>query len=78
MPGDIVVYNSIIEDAWRDEKDGKVYLCLGDAETNELGNIGAVLSGSFGDLRIIAVLESDGDINFFLPEELSRAGDQDE
>jgi hypothetical protein len=78
LPGDIVIYNSIVEDAWRDENDGKVYLCLGDAGSEELSNIGNILSGSFSDLRIIAVLEDDGDVKFVLQDELSPAGVKNE
>lgn len=78
MPGDIVIYNSIVEDVWKDEKDGKLYLCLGDAGKDELGTIGSVISGSFSDLRIIAVLEEGGDVNFFLQEELAPAGARNE
>ena len=75
LPGDIVIYNSIVEDViYTDPNDGKIYLCLGDAASNELGSLGNLISGSFSDLRIIAVLESGGDVSFFLPEELSPAG----
>ena len=61
-----------------DEKDGKVYLCLGHAASSELGNLGPILSGSFSDLRVIAVLEDGGDVNFFLPDELALAETPDE
>jgi hypothetical protein len=76
LPGDIVIYNSIIDDAvYADPNDGKIYLCLGDADSSELGNLGNLISGSFSDLRIIAVLESAGDVNFFVADELIPAGD---
>ena len=76
--GDIVVYSSIVKDAlFKDENDGKIYLCLGDAESDELGVLGNLLSGSFNDLRVIAVLEDCGDVHFFLPEELEVAKKND-
>ena len=79
MPGDIVVYDSIIKDSlWKDENDGKIYLCLGNVEEPELGALGTLISGSFPDIRVIAVLQSDGDISYFLPDELSPAGELDE
>ena len=78
-PGDIVVYDSIIKDpVWKDENDGKIYLCLGSAAEAELGSLGTLISGSFPDLRIIAVLEEGGDVKYVLPDELSPAGKQDE
>ena len=61
-----------------DENDGKVYLCLGNAESKELGKVGDFISGSFPSVRIMAVLESGGDVNFFLPEELVFAKEGDE
>jgi len=61
-----------------DENNGKVYLCLGDAESEELGNVGAFISGSFPSVRIMAVLESGGDVSFFLPGELVLAEEVDE
>jgi hypothetical protein len=77
--GDIVIYSSIVENAlFIDENDGKVYLCLGNAESEELGKVGAYLSGSFPSIRIMAVLESGGDVSFFLPEELVLARERDE
>lgn len=64
----------MVKDAlFQDENDGKIYLCLGDAEGDELGVLGSILSGSFHDLRVIAVLEDCGDVHFFLPEELEPA-----
>ena len=78
-PGDIVVYDSIIKDpVWKDENDGKIYLCLGSVAEAELGPLGTLISGSFPDLRIIAVLEDGGDVKYVLPDELSPAGKQDE
>lgn len=71
-PGDILVYNPITTDALHvDENDGKMYLCLGEASSEELGKLGAALSGSFSSIRIVAVLEEDGEVNYFLDEELS-------
>ncbi len=78
-PGDIVVYDSIIKDPlWKDENDGKIYLCLGSVESEELGTLGTLISGSFPDLRVIAVLEEGGDVKYVLPDELSPAGKKDE
>ena len=78
-PGDIVVYDSIIKDPlWKDENDGKIYLCLGSVESGELGTLGTLISGSFPDLRVIAVLEDDGDVKYVLPDELAPAGKNDE
>ena len=77
--GDIVIYSSMVKDAlFKDENDGKIYLCLGDAESDELGVLGSLLSGSFNDLRVVAVLEDCGDVHFFLPEELEAAKKNDE
>ena len=56
-----------------DENDGKIYLCLGDAKSKELGNLGDLLSGSFPTVRIVAVLEGAGDVSFFLRDELMLA-----
>ena len=71
-PGDILIYESIIKDTcYVDEAKGKIYLCLGEAAQNELGQLGEVLSSSFASIKIIAVLEPTGDVDFFLSEELS-------
>jgi len=79
VPGDIVIYSSMVNDAfYQDENDGKIYLCLGDVESDELGVLGSLLSGSFNDLRVVAVLEDCGDVHFFLPEELKAAEDNNE
>ena len=61
-----------------DENDGKVYLCLGDAESEELGKVGDFISGSFPSIKVMAVLESGGDVSFFLSEELVLAKEGDE
>ena len=74
-----MIYDSIIKDpVYKDENDGKIYLCLGSVEAGECGHLGTLISGSFPDLRIIAVLESGGDVSYFLPDELSPAGKKDE
>ena len=78
-PGDILVYNSITTDALHvDENNGKMYLCLGEASSEELGKLGTALSGSFSSIRIFAVLEEDGEVNYFLNEELSLIRENDE
>ena len=79
VPGDIVVYNSIAKDPYnKDENDGRIFLYLGNAGSPELGSLGCSISGSFPDVKIVAVLKSDGDICYFLPHELSHSGDSNE
>ena len=71
VAGDILEYRSVVRDPVHiDERDGKMYLCLGDASSKELGKLGAALSGSFSSIKIVAVLEECGEVNYFLDEEL--------
>jgi len=56
-----------------DERDGKMYLCLGEASSEELGKIGDALSGAFSSIRIVAVMGEEGVIDYFLDEELRLA-----
>ena len=47
-----------------------MYLCLGEASSEELGKLGDALSGTFSSIRIVAVLEEGGAVDFFLEDEL--------
>jgi len=77
--GDILVYNPIVQDAFHiDDHTGKMYLCLGEASTEELGKIGDALSSTFTSIRIIAVMGEEGAIDYFLDEELELAEGKDE
>ena len=61
-----------------DEHTGKMYLCLGEASSKELGKIGDALSGTFASIRIVAVMGEEGAIDYFLDEELKLVEGKDE
>ena len=76
--GDILVYHSIVKDAVHvNENDGKMYLCLGEASSEELGQIGDALSGTFSSIKIVAVLGESGVVDYFLDEELKLVDNND-
>lgn len=77
--GEILIYNPIVQDALHiDDKTGKMYLCLGEASSDELGKIGDALHGMFSSLRIVAVLGEEGSVDYFLDEELILAEGENE
>ena len=77
--GEILIYNPIVQDAIHiDDKTGKMYLCLGEASSDELGKIGDALHGMFSSLRIVAVLGEEGLVDYFLDEELILAEGENE
>jgi hypothetical protein len=71
QPGDILVYSPIVLDPIHvDENSGKMYLCLGEASSKELGKLGDALSNTFSSIKIVAVLEEGGEVDYFLEDEL--------
>lgn len=74
-----MIYNPIVQDALHiDDNTGKMYLCLGEASSDELGKIGDALDGMFSSIRIVAVLGEEGSVDYFLDEELILAESENE